>query len=147
VSDETVRWLVDRELVRDVLVRCALAQDANDWEAVAGCFERDAVYRYPGGVIEGVEAIVERSRAALAALDASQHLIGSIDVVVDGEAAHATSYFHAQHVRTDAPDGPLYVIAGTYRDRLARRGEIWRICERVQTYAWRDGNRDVIIRG
>jgi 3-phenylpropionate/cinnamic acid dioxygenase small subunit len=146
VSAEALRWLVDRELVRDVLVRCALAQDANDWDAVAECFERDAVYRHPGGVIEGVEAIVERSRAALAALDASQHLIGSVDVVVDGDEAQATSYFHAQHVRADAPDGPLYVIAGTYRDRMTRRRDTWRICERVQTYAWRDGNRNVIIR-
>jgi ketosteroid isomerase-like protein len=146
VSDETLRWLVDRELVRDVLVRCALAQDANDWDAVADCFEQDAVYRHPGGVIDGVEAIVERSRAALAALDASQHLIGSIDVVVNGDEVLATSYFHAQHVRADAPDGPLYVIAGTYCDRMTRRGDTWRISERVQSYTWRNGNRNVITR-
>jgi 3-phenylpropionate/cinnamic acid dioxygenase small subunit len=146
VSGERLQWLVDRELVHDVLVRCALAQDAHDWDALSGCFEPDAVYVHPRGRIDGVDGIVERSRVALGALDSSQHLLGSIQVSVDGDEARSTCYFQAQHVREDAPGGPLYVIAGTYRDRMTRRSGQWRIGERVQSYTWRDGNPDVVHR-
>jgi len=143
---EQVQWLTDRELVHDVIVRGALAQDAHDWEALTECFDPDAVYVHPSGRLEGASAIVQRSRAALEALDASQHLVGSIRVVVDGDNASATSYFHAQHVRAAAEGGELYVIAGTYSDRLSRRSGTWKIVERVQTYTWRDGNREVVVR-
>ena len=110
------------------------------------CFAPDAVFVHPGGRVEGPDGIVARARAALGPLDASQHLLGSVLVSVDGDTAEATSYFHAQHVRAEAPGGDLYVIAGTYRDRLRRSAAGWEIVERVQEYSWRSGNPDVIVR-
>jgi ketosteroid isomerase-like protein len=143
---DAVQQLVDRVAIEDVLVRCALAQDRHDWDAVAGCFQPDAVYVHPKGRLDGAAAIAERSRAALGALDASQHLIGSIQIEVSGNTARATSYFHAQHVRAGAPGGDLYVISGTYADDLEYRDGVWRISQRQQTYAARWGNPAVIVR-
>jgi uncharacterized protein (TIGR02246 family) len=144
--DGDLRQLIDRQAVTDLLVRYVLALDSHDWEAVAGCFAPDAVFLHPGGQVEGPAAIVSRARAALEPLDGSQHLLGSISVTVDGDAARATSYFHAQHVRAGAPGGDLYVIAGTYRDRLRRDAGGWVIVERAQDYSWRSGNPEVIVR-
>lgn len=141
---EMLGWLVDRERVGAVLVRVALSQDAHEWTALGDCFEPDAVYVHPTGQIDGAEGIVDRSRAALGELDASQHLVGSIDVRIDGDVAHTISYFQAQHVRADAPGGQLYTVGGTYADTLVRRGDTWRISRRVQTYTFRDGNRKVV---
>jgi len=132
--------------VHDVIVGVALDQDARDWASLAGRFDANAIYDHPRGRLEGADAIVERARAALAPLDACQHLIGSVLVTVDDDTATAISYFQAQHVRAVAPGGPLYTIAGTYRDRLARRDGLWLITHRAQSYAWRDGNPAVIIR-
>jgi uncharacterized protein (TIGR02246 family) len=139
--------LIDRTQVTDVIVRTALAQDARDWQAVADCFADDAVYLHPGGRMDGVEAIVERSRRALQPLDASQHLVSSIHVSVEGDTASSTAYFQAQHVRKAAAGGELYTIAGTYRDTFSRQRGQWRIVERRQEYSWRDGNPAVIVRG
>ena len=136
----------DREAVYDLVVGYVLALDQRDWETVSKCFASDAVFVHPAGRVEGPDAIVGRARAALDPLDASQHLLGSILVTVDGDEAHATSYFHAQHVRAGAPGGDLYVIAGTYRDRLRRGAEGWEIFERTQDYSWRSGNPEVIVR-
>jgi hypothetical protein len=36
--------------------------------------------------------------------------------------------------------------SGTYRDRLTRTPEWWKIARRVQDYSWKDGNPDVVIR-
>ena len=118
----------------------------HDWDAYAACFEPDAVYLHPKGRIEGVAPIVDRSRAALGALDSCQHLVGSIHIAVDGDTAHTTSYFHAQHVRAAAPGGELFVISGTYEDVLRRRDGTWRISERRQSYSARWGNPAVIVR-
>ena len=143
---EAVQQLLDRVAIEDVLVQCALAQDRQDWDGVAGCFEPDAVYLHPKGRIDGVAGIVERSRSALGALDSSQHLIGSIRIEVSGDTARSTSSFHAQHFRASAPGGDVFVISGTYDDDLRRRDGIWRICERRQSYVGRWGNPAVIVR-
>ena len=49
VDDERLQNLIDREEVRGVVVRIALAQDARDWDGLAECFEPDATYVHPGG--------------------------------------------------------------------------------------------------
>lgn len=127
--------------VHDLLVRLALAQDANDWDTLTDCFDRDATDDHPGGRIEGAAAIVERSARALARLDASQHLVGSFLIELDGnDTATSTSYFQAQHVKHDTPGGDLLIIAGTYRDRLRRVDGRWRVTHRTQEYSRRHGN-------
>lgn len=132
--------------IHNLITRVAHAQDDHDWVRLAGCFASDARYVHPKGELTGAEAIVARSRSALERLDVSQHLVGSIYIEVSGDRAHAVSYFQAQHVRDAAEGGSLYVIAGTYDDDLRLLGEQWRIAVRRQTYSWRDGNPDVIVR-
>lgn len=136
----------DENAVRNVIARTAITQDARDWEGHAACYLPDARYTHPKGEIEGAEAIVARSEGALSKLDVSQHLIGTVHVVVDGDSAESTAYFVAQHVREAAEGGRLYIIAGTYRDTFTRFEGEWRIAHRRQTYSWRDGNPGVIIR-
>ncbi len=136
----------DRQSVADLGVRYVLALDSKDWDTVADCFTPDAVFLHPGGRVDGPDGIVARARGALEPLDASQHLIGSQLVEVDGDEASMVAYFQAQHVRAAAEDGPLYTIAGSYRDRLRRTASGWQIYERVQAYAWKSGNPAVIVR-
>ena len=128
------------------IARLAHAQDAQDWDGIATAFVPDAVYVHPGGRLEGIHSIVERTRSALRVLDASQHLVGSITVEVDGDTASSLAYFQAQHLRHGTPGGDLYAIAGTYDDRWVRSPEGWQIASRTQTYTWRSGNRDVVAR-
>ena len=138
--------LTDREEIAERLARLAQAQDAKDWEAVRAAYVEDAVYVHPGGRLVGADEIVERTVAALQPLDGSQHLIGTISVRVDDDAAASRAYFQAQHVRAAAAGGELYTIAGEYADRWVRTPAGWRIAERTQTYHWRSGNRGVIVR-
>ena len=145
-SADELRDVRARQAINELLVRYVLGLDHRDWAAVAACFAADAAFIHPGGRADGAEAIVGRARAALEQLDASQHLLGSILVTVAGDEAQATSYFHAQHVRAAAPGGALYVIAGSYDDRLRLSADGWEIVERVQGYSWRSGNPAVIVR-
>lgn len=136
----------DHQEISTLLARYTRGLDDHDWEAVTSCFEPTARFVHPGGAQEGADAIVERARAALTPLTASQHLLGTILVEVDGDTARASTYFQAQHVRDGTPGGSLFIIAGTYDDDLVRGADGWRIRERRQTYTWRDGNPEVVRR-
>ncbi len=136
----------DHQDIATLLARYARALDDHDWDGVRSCFEPAAVFVHPGGTQDGADAIVERARAALSLLTASQHLLGTMVIDVDSDTARASTYFQAQHVREGAAGGSLYIIAGTYRDELVRGPSGWRIGARHQTYSWRDGNPDVVRR-
>jgi uncharacterized protein (TIGR02246 family) len=142
----TLQELVDRQEVAELCIRYTVALDAKDWARLASCFAPDPVFVHPGGRLEGFDAILGRTSAALTPLDATQHLLGNIAVEVDGDRARSSAYFHAQHVRAGTPGGDLYVIAGRYQDTLVRTDAGWRITERLQTYLWRSGNRAVVAR-
>lgn len=138
--------VVDRQEIADLCARYTSALDTLDWARLESCFAPDPVFVHPGGRLEGFAEILARTSAALTPLTRTQHLLGNVTPTVDGETAHCSSYFHAQHVRTGTPGGELYVIAGRYDDTLIRTADGWRITERVQTYLWRSGNRAVVAR-
>ena len=144
--DPEQQQLRDHQDISNLLARYARGLDAHDWDAVAACFEPSAAFVHPGGVQDGADAIVDRARNALTPLTASQHLLGTMVIDVDGDTAHASTYFQAQHVREGTPGGATFIIAGTYDDDLVRGTDGWRIRERRQSYTWRDGNPDVVRR-
>jgi hypothetical protein len=144
--DADVQRLIDRQEIADLCVRYTFALDTKDWALLESCFTAAPAFVHPGGRLAGFEAILARSRGALESLDASQHLLGNVIAEVEGDTAHATCYFQAQHVRAGTPGGDTYIIAGSYTDTLTRTSSGWKIAERVQAYLWRDGNRAVVKR-
>src|SRR5260370_9070953 len=140
---EAVQRLADRQEIADLCVRYTTALDTKDWALLESCFARSPAFVHPGGRLEGFPAILERTRAALTPLTATQHLLGNIVVWVDGDTGRSVCYFQAQHVRTGAPGGGTYIIAGSYSDTLTRAADGWDSAERIQSYVGRGGNRAV----
>lgn len=143
---DIVRVLFDRQQIADLCVRYTTALDAKDWDLLRNCFVEEPVFVHPGGRLSGWDAIRARTSAALTPLDVSQHLLGNMTAEVDGDTATSLCYFQAQHVRHDTPGGDTYIIAGRYADRLERTAAGWQIAQRVQTYFWSEGNREVVRR-
>ena len=132
----------DREEVRDLCARYALALDTQDWTALRSVFADDAVMTFAHvGDVHGVGAIADTCREALEKLDASQHLVGTVLPVVDGDTARCTSYFQAQHVRA----GDQLLVAGRYEDHVSRGQEGWRITHRTQSVTWSAGDERVVF--
>jgi 3-phenylpropionate/cinnamic acid dioxygenase small subunit len=138
--------LADRQEIAELCARYAAALDTKDWALLESCFTPSPVFVHPGGRLEGLPAILERTKAALTPLTVTQHLLGNIVVEVDGDTARSVCYFQAQHVRAGTPGGETYIIAGSYADTVIRTDYGWKIAERVQRYIWRDGNRAVVAR-
>jgi 3-phenylpropionate/cinnamic acid dioxygenase small subunit len=143
---DPLRELRDQREIEALLARYASALDARDWERLSSCFTTEAVAEYGGplGRCVGANAVVEACRRTLEPLDASHHLIGSIEIEVETDTAHSHCAFQAQHVRKGCEGGSNFLLGGHYRDELVRTSEGWRIRHRELLVSWRDGNPRVL---
>jgi 3-phenylpropionate/cinnamic acid dioxygenase small subunit len=142
VSDP-VTALVDRQAVVDVLYRYATALDTRDWDLLRTCFVPAAVCDFGelGGVNEGTEAIVETIRSALEPFSVTQHIVTNVVVDLAGDAARSTCHHQGQHVF--AGEDRSWFVGGTYRDRLVRSRDGWRIEHRALEPTWTREDRAV----
>ena len=108
-------------------------------------FLPDATAELSSPTLHGVEAIRNRVMAALATLDASQHLISNHQVAVDGDTARCRCQLSAQHVRRGLEGGETFIVGGRYDDDLVRTPAGWRIRHRTLTIEWREGNSAVLF--
>lgn len=143
-TQQAVQELVDKAAIADVAVRYCELIDSGRWDELDEVFVDDAEFHLPDGDHDGLDAIRSRISGALGPLDHSQHLVSNHQVSVDGDAADHRCYFNAQHVRHAAADGPTYVVAGRYDDRLVRTERGWRITDRTLTIGWTEGNERVL---
>ena len=143
--DAVLQRLLDERDITQLCYRYGTALDTRDWPLLRTCFTEDAVTEYEGlGAFEGYPAIEQVCQGALGSLDRSHHLIGNVQVEVDGDAATAQCYLHAQHVKAGTPGGDLHVIAGRYTDQVTRTPDGWRFTRRRLETWWTDGNPAVI---
>lgn len=139
--------LADRLDISDVLARYCDALDQRQWDLLHTVFTADASADYGSvGTPKSIEAITKAIRGTIADLDATQHLIGNVQVQVQGDTATAQCYLISQHIRAGEPGGEEYVIGGRYVDELVRTPEGWRITYRQLHRMWTSGNREVVRR-
>ncbi|MFN0096914.1 MAG: nuclear transport factor 2 family protein [Dehalococcoidia bacterium] len=119
----------DQLAVIAVATRYGTAVDTKDWEALASCFAPDGVLHFPNRDMRGPAEIVAAIQAATVSRTWQQHLLGSFQVKVSGDAA--TSRCSLQALQVDASDpSKALVTAGVYTDRLERRDGQWLIVDR-----------------
>jgi hypothetical protein len=148
VDASPLGWLHDDEAEIAKLTVCyALATDAvgrgdtpGGKEIYKPCFTKNAVLTvyFPGppftaplsetrvGTDEWADFVEDTFVAS--GYTVTQHLIGSIDIHVDGNQATMTSYLHATHV---LPNGTIDVANGTYEDEVVRKNGTWKIKTRT----------------
>jgi len=145
-EDTDLRDALDRMEIVELAARLSNALDTKDWPGIERCYVPDALGEFGGsvGTAQGAPAIAAVIRRTLQHLDASQHLVGTHVVTLDGDEAEHSCYVQAQHVLKETAGGDLYIVAGTYHDRLRRTPDGWRLTYRRLDRSWSDGNRDVL---
>ena len=82
------------------------------------------------------DGFVEFAQGFLANVKASHHMIGQVDITVEGDVAHGEIYFIAWHrIVEDGEEKDLFV-AGRYIDRYEDRGQGWKIAKRRELVDW-----------
>jgi hypothetical protein len=132
---EELTALIERERIRECIVRLARGEDRRDAALITASYWPDSTTDY--GVFAGsFDKYLEWVIPGSPAIPVTQHILGQSMIELAGDTArvetHVTSY-HRVNMGTEERDT---VIGGRYLDRLEKRGGEWRIAERTMLYDW-----------
>lgn len=125
--------LLDRQAIWDCLMRYTRGVDRLDAELIRSAFWPDA--RDSHGQMDGdVEQFIETWMPTQSRREACQHAVHNHHVELDGDEAHAETYF--QVAIRNAGSAALELVGGRYLDHWTRRAREWRIQTRLVVLDW-----------
>lgn len=130
--DLRVHELWDREQIRQCLLRYCRGADRSDAALLRSAFHDDSLIEH-GKFAGGPDAFVAWAGPLHAAALSTQHCILNQTIALDGDTAHAETYF--MFTRMNPSGRPLTLNGGRYIDRLEKR-DSWRIAARVTLRDW-----------
>lgn len=129
-----VRRLRDRTEIRDCVERYARGMDRRDRDLLRSAYHDGAIDDHVGFVGD-VDAFIDWAFAYHATQTRYQHYLLNHTVDVDGDTAHAETYY--LFVGTDRePANHMTISGGRYVDRFERREGRWGIVARVCVAEW-----------
>ncbi|MFT4025210.1 MAG: nuclear transport factor 2 family protein [Novosphingobium sp.] len=130
---------LDREKIRDVIVRLARGEDRRDAEILKGCYWPDSGFDYAmyagefpdylAWVVPGADVITNTQHIL------AQTLIELEDGAVATRAKAETHVVSYHRVIVDEVERDT-VIGGRYLDKLEKRDGTWGIAHRTMLYDW-----------
>lgn len=115
---------------------CALAEamDQRDWAALDHILTGDADGDYgPNEKAVGRAGFVAMFSHFLGNCGPTQHLIGNVRIMLNGDTAESRSYIRDMHIGTGERAHLFLSTSGEYRDRWTRTPEGWRMTHRTKT--------------
>jgi hypothetical protein len=127
--------LTARRDIQSVINNYMRGQDRLLAELHLSAFHADA--QVDCGLFAGDAAgFVGFAQGFLGDLQSSHHMLGQIDIQIDGNSATGEVYFLAQHrIQQDQKPYDLFV-AGRYIDCYQDRGDGWKIASRKELIDW-----------
>jgi hypothetical protein len=131
----TIDELLAREEIRALSGSYMRGLDRLDPALLRSVFHDDAETDY-GFFQGGPDAFVEMAMGALRDHAANHHMLGQINLQLDGDVAVGEVYFQAFHrIVSDGRELDLF-ISGRYVDRYERRSGVWKIAFRAELNDW-----------
>lgn len=142
-QDELNRMLADRMAIHDCLVRYCRAVDRLDRDLLLTCYHDDAIDDH-GVFVGGPEAFADWVMAYHSqAQHATQHIITNHSCDLDGDVAHAETYY--MFAAMNVAGAPLTIAGGRYIDRFERRAGRWAIAARKVAGDWHGAPGESIL--
>jgi ketosteroid isomerase-like protein len=126
-----VRYLKDREEIRDCVARHARGCDRHDVELLTSTYHEDGVDEHGSSLNRGPEYASWANAEHGATSQTHLHNITTHTCEIDGDVAHAESYVLVAMLSPDGSTATL--LNGRYIDRLERRDGTWKIAVRRST--------------
>lgn len=134
-NPEELTALLEREKIRDCIVRLARGEDRRDPAAITAAYWPDSTTDY--GVFRGsFDEYLAWVTPGSPAIPVTQHVLGQSLIELDGETARVETHVTSYHRIDTGEEHRDTVIGGRYLDRLEKRGRAWRIAERTMLYDW-----------
>jgi ketosteroid isomerase-like protein len=126
--------LAERE-IRHTLVRFAVVLDSRAWHRLGEVYAPDALAIYGEYRAQGLAALEKHFRAFLGGCGPSQHLLGNIEIVVQGHTAISHASVCASHRALAEGDSREFIARGNYHATWQQLPTGWR----VATWEWENG--------
>ena len=127
--------LLERERIRDCIVRLARGEDRRDAELISACYWPDSTSDY--GVFFGTfEQYLAWVVPGSPAIPVTQHVLGQSVIELQGDAARVETQvlsYHRVNMGTEERDT---IVGGRYLDQMTKRDRQWRIAQRTMLYDW-----------
>lgn len=146
MTESPLRALADESAVTVQLGRAARLLDGKRWDALAEVFAEDVAFDYGDGNGEqhGLPLLRDTFSRHLDRCGATQHLLGSVIVTIDGDNATSEAYVQARHAGLGDLSGDIFDTNGEYVDAWARRGGTWLLVRREVQWMTLSGNPAVL---
>lgn len=138
---DSLRHLLDRVAVDDLLTTYTSAIDGHDWDRLDDVFTPDALIDYTAaGGISGVYPEVKAWLAEmLPVFTGMQHLVTNAAVEIDGDTARVRAAFVNPLLIARVGRPPWRMdLGGVYVHTLVRTAAGWRSRQLVEEILWRD---------
>ncbi len=133
----------DIDAIAQLLARTADVLDFREWDRLSQAFtEETEAY---GG--HGLAAIQLSLRRCFDECGPTHHLLGNIQIEVDGSRARSTAKYRAIHQGLGARSNLTYESIGEYHDEHERTTGGWRIVHRQVDVRMTFGDRSVLQPG
>jgi ketosteroid isomerase-like protein len=134
------RRLLDRQELADLLTRYAAAIDQKNLDAMRALFVPDVeAVGFGRETLQGVDAWIAFVSRQIARFHATQHMLGPQLVEIDGDEASARTDLQATHWMSE-PKGEVFTLWGSYRTRMQRTPDGWRISRHELEVRGTEGN-------
>jgi len=132
----TVGELAAREALRERIMSSSRAMDRLDRDLYAAQFWPEAEVDY-GVFYKGrIDGFLDVVMGFQGAMRDTQHLVGNIDIRLDGDHAAAESYVHAHHVLEKDGELVQLMVGARYLSRFEQRAGEWRISYQTEAMDW-----------
>lgn len=130
--------------VRDTVKGVAHHIDLREWGSLRALYSAEVETDYTslfGGEVQRQPAdeLMATWNQLLSPV-ATQHLLGPIEVSLDGSSATARCHVRGYHFANDAPSGPTWMVAGHYTFKLRIEQGRWRITHMKLDTFYQTGN-------
>jgi hypothetical protein len=131
---EKLIWLLDRQEIIDVLTMYTRAVDRHDEDLLYRAYHEDMIDDHGAFVGNREEFVDWTFNLQTAHHVATQHFVTNHTIDIDGDVAHAETYFLWNAInRTGVP---FSQVGGRYIDRLEKRDGSWAIMARNVITDW-----------
>jgi hypothetical protein len=133
---DSLETLIDREEIRDVVVRLARGEDRRDGALIKTCYWPDAMNDF-GVFVGDFDQYFAWVIPGDPNIPLTQHALGQTYIELSGDRATAETHVASYHrLKTEGGADRDTMIGGRYVDRMEKRGGEWRIAHRTLIYDW-----------
>jgi hypothetical protein len=132
---EELKALLDRDRIRESIVRLARGEDRRQGELIRASYWPDSTTDYgvfKGSFQEYFDWVIPGSDA----IPNTQHVLGQSYIELQGDKARVETQVVSYHRVNFGSEEHDTCIGGRYLDAMEKRGGEWKIAQRTMLYDW-----------